>query len=97
MLGYYLDLAIRSLKRSPGLTLLMILIVAFGVGASMTSYSVFRAVSGDPIPWKSARLFVPQIDIWGPKGRLDTSNNNDPPDAMDYLDAVALMSDHRGK
>ncbi|HUA80405.1 MAG TPA: ABC transporter permease [Dyella sp.] len=95
MLGYYLDLAIRSLKRSPGLTVLMILIVGFGVAASMTSYSVFRAVSGDPIPWKSSRLFVPQIDIWGPKGRLDQTNNNEPPDAMDYTDAVALMKQHR--
>jgi putative ABC transport system permease protein len=97
MLGYYVDLAIRSLKRSPGLTLLMILAVAFGVAASMTSYSVFRAVSGDPIPWKSSQLYVPQIDIWGPKGRLDQTNNNDPPDAMDYTDAVALMRDHRAR
>ena len=97
MLGYYVDLAIRSLKRSPGLTLLMILAVAFGVAASMTSYSVFRAVSGDPIPWKSAQLYVPQIDIWGPKGRLDQPDNNDPPDAMDYTEAVALMRDHRAK
>jgi putative ABC transport system permease protein len=97
MLGYYVDLAIRSLKRSPGLTLLMILAVAFGVGASMTSYSVFRAVSGDPIPWKSARLFVPQIDMWGPKKARDGSSNNDPPDAMDYQDAVALVRDHRAK
>jgi putative ABC transport system permease protein len=97
MLGYYVDLAVRSLKRSPGLTLLMILAVAFGVAASMTSYSVFRAVSGDPIPWKSSRLFVPQIDVWGPKGRQDGSSSNDPPDAMDYTDAVALMRDHRAK
>src|SRR5579859_6407244 len=97
MLGYYLDLALRSLKRSPGLTALMILIVGFGVAASMTSYSVFRAVSGDPIPWKSSRLFVPQIDIWGPKGRSDASNNNEPPDAMDYTDAIAMMREHRGK
>jgi len=97
MLGYYLDLALRSLKRSPGLTALMILIVAFGVAASMTSYSVFRAVSGDPIPWKSSRLFVPQIDIWGPKGHLDATSNNDPPNAMDYTDAVALMRERRGK
>ncbi|RUL71431.1 ABC transporter permease [Dyella choica] len=97
MLGYYLDLAVRSLKRSPGLTALMILIVGFGVAASMTSYSVFRAVSGDPIPWKSSRLFVPQIDIWGPRGHADGSSDNDPPDAMDYTDAVALMRDHRGK
>lgn len=97
MLGYYVDLAVRSLKRSPGLTALMILAIAFGVGASMTTYSVFRAVSGDPIPWKSSRLFVPQIDIWGPKGHQDGSNNNDPPEAMDYTDAVALMRDHRAK
>lgn len=97
MLGYYIDLALRSLKRSPGLTTLMILIVGFGVAASMTSYSVFRAVSGDPIPWKSSRLFVPQIDIWGPKGHLDSTNNGEPPDAMDYTDAVALMRDHRAK
>lgn len=97
MLGYYIDLALRSLKRSPGLTTLMILIVGFGVAASMTSYSVFRAVSGDPIPWKSSRLFVPQIDIWGPKGHLDSTNNGEPPDAMDYTDAVALMREHRGK
>lgn len=97
MFGYYLDLAVRSLKRSPGLTVLMILIIGFGVAASMTSYSVFRAVSGDPIPWKSSRLFVPQIDIWGPKGHADQTNNNEPPEALDYTDAVALMRDHRGK
>ncbi|GGA08632.1 ABC transporter permease [Dyella caseinilytica] len=97
MLSYYVDLALRSLKRSPGLTLLMILAVGFGVGASMTSYSVFRAVSGDPIPWKSSRLFVPQIDIWGPQGHLDDTNKGDPPEAMDYTDAVALMRDHRAK
>ncbi|MFC3652034.1 ABC transporter permease [Dyella humi] len=97
MLGYYFDLALRSLKRSPGLTMLMILIVGFGVAASMTSYSVFRAVSGDPIPWKSSQLFVPQIDIWGPKGQSDGTNNNEPPEAMDYTDAVALMREHRAK
>lgn len=94
MLGYYIDLAVRSLKRSPGLTLLMVLAIGFGVAASMTTYSVFRAVSGDPIPWKSSRLFVPQVDIWGPKGR---SSDGDPADAFDYTDAVALMRGHRGK
>lgn len=97
MLGYYVDLAVRSLKRSPGLTLLMILAIGFGVAASMTSYSVFRAVSGDPIPWKSSQLYVPQIDVWGPKGHQDGTNSNEPPEAMDYTDAVALMRDHRAK
>ncbi len=94
MFSYYLELALRSLKRSPGLTALMVLAIGFGVAASMTSWSVFRAVSGDPIPWKSAQLFVPQIDNWGPNGR---SSDGEPPNAMDYADAMALMRDHRAK
>ncbi|KAA0071065.1 ABC transporter permease [Rhodanobacter sp. T12-5] len=94
MFSYYLELALRSLRRSPGLTLLMVLTIGFGVAASMTSWSVFRAVSGDPIPWKSSKLFVPQIDNWGPKGR---SSDGEPPNAMDYADAIALMRDHRAK
>ena len=94
MFGYYLELALCSLKRSPGLTALMVLAIGFGVAASMTTYSVFRAVSGDPIPWKSSQLFVPQIDMWGPTGRDATG---EPPTALDYADAMALMRDHRAK
>jgi ABC-type antimicrobial peptide transport system, permease component len=94
MFAYYLELALRSLKRSPGLTALMVLAIGFGVAASMTSWSVFRAVSGDPIPWKSSQLFVPQIDNWGPQGR---SSDGEPPNAMDYTDATALMREHRAK
>ena len=92
MFAYYLELALRSLRRSPGLTVLMVLAIGFGVASSMTTWSVFRAVSGDPIPWKSSKLFVPQIDMWGPNGR---GEDGEPPDAMDYTDAVALMRDHR--
>ncbi|MBB6187368.1 ABC transporter permease [Rhodanobacter sp. MP7CTX1] len=94
MFGYYLELALRSLRRSPGLTALMVLTIGFGVAASMTTYSVFRAVSGDPMPWKSSKLFVPQIDMWGPSGR---ASDGEPPDAMDYTDAMKLMRDHRAK
>lgn len=96
MFRYYLDLAVRSLKRSPGLTALMILTIAFGVAASMTTWSVFRAVSGDPIPWKSSKLFVPQIDMWGPGAkRSGPGADQGPPDQLDYPDAMALMTDHR--
>ncbi|MDQ6646462.1 MAG: hypothetical protein M3Y93_04395 [Pseudomonadota bacterium] len=66
MFRYYLDLALRSLRRSPALTALMMLAIDFGVAASMTTYAVFRGVAGDPLPWKSSQFFVPQIDTWGP-------------------------------
>jgi putative ABC transport system permease protein len=97
MFAYYFDLALRSLKRNPALTALMILTIGFGVAASMTTWSVFRAVSGDPIPWKSSQLYVPQIDNWGPAGHGPKDTSNEPPDAMDYTDAIALMRAHRAK
>lgn len=98
MFAYYFELALRSLKRSPGLTALMVLAIGFGVAASMTTYAVFRGVSGDPIPWKSSQLFVPQIDVFGPDNRGPVSrDSNEPVDALDYTDATALMRDHRAK
>lgn len=88
MFAYYLQLGVRSLRRMPVVTLLMILAIGFGVAASMTSYAVFRAVSGNPIPWKSSQLYAPQIDNWDPR---TLGPSAEPPDLMDYQDAMALM------
>ena len=93
MLAYYLRLGLRSLRRNPVLTGLMIMAIGFGVAASMTTFAVFRAVSGNPIPWKSGQLFVPQIDGFGPTGR-DPGDNGEPPDALNYQDTMALMRAH---
>jgi len=70
----------------------MILAIGFGVAASMTMYAVFRGLSADPIPWKSSRLFVPQIDVWGPGFH---EFGDEPQSGLDYVDAVALMRQHR--
>lgn len=91
MLAYYLQLGLRSLRRNPMLTALMVMAIGFGVAASMITYSVFRAVSGDPIPQKSSQLFVPQIDSWGPQ----QNEKGDPPGALNYVDAMALMRAHQ--
>jgi putative ABC transport system permease protein len=62
MFAYYLRLGAHSLRRNPVLTALMVLTLAIGVAASMSTYTVLRAMSGDPIPHKSDRLLVLQID-----------------------------------
>ena len=62
MFGYYLDLALRSLKRNPVLTALMVLAIGLGIGASMTMITVLHVMSGDPLPGRSAQLFYPQLD-----------------------------------
>jgi putative ABC transport system permease protein len=66
MFSYYTDLALRSLKRNPVLTGLMIAAIAFGISACMTTLTVFRAMSADPIPAKSHQLFAPQIQNSAP-------------------------------
>ena len=66
MFDYYLSLAARSLTKNAGLTALMVVAIGVGIGASMTTLAVFRAMSGDPIPSKSSQLYVVQIDNWGP-------------------------------
>jgi putative ABC transport system permease protein len=87
MFAYYFQLGLRSLRRNPALTALMVMAIGFGVAASMITWSVFRAVSGNPIPDKSAQLFIPQIDAWGPQQNL----KGEPADALGYVDAIALQ------
>ena len=94
MFDYYFGLGLRSLRRNPMLTALMVMAIGFGVAASMITYSVFRAVSGNPIPDKSARLFTPQIDAWGPQQNL---KGGEPAEALGYADAMALMRANKAK
>lgn len=85
MWGYYVGLALRSSGRSKALTALVIVLLAFGVSACMVSYAVLRATTSDPIPSKSSRLYVPQIDNFGP-----SPYGNEPPTVLNYTDAMAL-------
>jgi putative ABC transport system permease protein len=86
-----LRLGAASLRRNVLLTALMIMSIGFGVAASMVTFAVFRAVSGDPIPQKSSQLFVPLIDNRGPQ----YNRHGEPPSALTYTDAVALMRAHK--
>ncbi|MGN2245868.1 ABC transporter permease [Frateuria sp. GZRR35] len=85
MFGYYFDLAMRSLKRNKVLTALMVLAIAVGIGASMTTLTVMYLLSGDPLPGKSARIYYPQLD---PETGADVRKN--PADLLDYISAHDL-------
>lgn len=90
MFGHYLHLAIRSLRRAPILTGLMIVAIGLGIGGAMTVLTVFRMMSGDPVPGKSAQLFVPEIDPWGHGHGF----GNNPPDMLTYIDTEQLLRQH---
>ncbi len=95
MLGYYLQLSLRSLRRNLALTALMVLAIAVGIGAAMTMLTTLIAMSGNPIPDKSSQLFVPQMDIFGDGSKAH--NPNWIPRLLTYHDAMALMKLHRAR
>ena len=88
MFGYYLDLALRSLRRTRILTALMVLAIGLGIGACITTLTVLHLLSGDPLPGKSARLFYPQI-------MPDTRSKTEPEGEFTYIDATNLLREHR--
>ena len=93
MFGYYFNLALRSFKRNKVLTALMVLAIALGIGASMTTLTVFYVLSGDPIPQKSDQLFYVQMDPASSNGYF---KGEDPESQMTRFDSEALLRDKRG-
>lgn len=93
MFAYYFDLALRSLRRNKALTLVMVLAIALGIGATMTTLTVYRVLSGDPIPQKSAKLFYPRMD---PRSKAGFVPGDEPEQQMTRFDAEALLRQKRG-
>ncbi|MEO5560358.1 MAG: ABC transporter permease [Dokdonella sp.] len=89
MFAYYLQLGLRSLRRNPILTLLMVVGIGLGIAASMTTLTVMHLMGSDPIPWKSDKLHYVQLDNWDVNNPY--SDDGHPPDQVTYRDAVALM------
>lgn len=89
MFSYYLQLGLRSLRRNPILTALMVFGIALGIAASMTTLTVMHLMGSDPIPWKSDKLHYVQMDNWSPDNPY--RDDGRPPDQVTYRDAVALM------
>ena len=94
MLSYYFKLGVRSLRRNPALTALMVLTLAVGVAASVSTLTILHMMSNDPLPQKSSRLFVPLID----NGPLEGYNPGDKPNdyQISYQDAMNILKSGQG-
>ena len=92
MFAYYSRLALRSFRRNKVLTALMVLAIALGIGACMTTLTVFRVLSGDPIPEKSDRLFYVQLDPATMRGFVP---GEEPAAQVTRFDAETLLREKR--
>jgi putative ABC transport system permease protein len=94
MFSYYFKLGVRSLRRNPALTALMVITLAVGVAASVSTLTILHMMSNDPIPQKSARLFVPLID----SGSVDGYTPGEKPDdiQISHQDAMNILKSGLG-
>jgi putative ABC transport system permease protein len=93
MSRYYIRMAMKSFRRTPGLTALMVCAIALGIAVCVMTMTVYHAMSGNPIWWKSDRLFAVTMDDWDPDPTrpYDPRFPNLPPPQLTYKDAVYLF------
>ena len=62
MFLHYLDLAWRSIRKTPVLSLLMISAIAIGIGITITTLNVYKMMAHNPIEQKSEQLL--RVQLW---------------------------------
>lgn len=100
MLGYDLELALRGLRRFPRSTALVVVTVALGIAACMTTLTLLHVLSADPLPGRSRYLYLAWVDtVLARPFKMEGC----PPgvtcgvtyDRIKLADAEALLSAHR--
>lgn len=94
MFEYYFKLGMQSLRRRPMLTALMVLTLAIGVASCISTLTVLHVMGSDPIPSKSARLFVPLIDNAAADSFAPGEVSDNP--QVSYRDAINLLQSKQG-
>ena len=90
MLSYHLKIALKSLRRNPILTALLIGGIALGICVSTAFVTVRHLYTQDPLPGKSDRVFYVRLDTWG-KGHNWRDEVGAVPDQVTYRDARGLL------
>lgn len=88
MWKYYLRLSLQSLRKTPVLSLLMVLAIATGIAANLTILTMHTVVSSNPLAHKNEQLFAVQLNTWNPEQEYSTHNNIPP--QLTYKDAKAI-------
>jgi len=92
MFGYYVKLALRSLRRNPGISALMVMAIALGIAVCVMTLTVYHGMSSNPIWWKNDRLYAITLDSWDAEEPANEERPELPPPQLTYRDAEAVTS-----
>ncbi|MGZ8867108.1 MAG: ABC transporter permease [Thermoanaerobaculia bacterium] len=86
MLFYNIRIALKSLRRNPYLTALVIGAIAIGICISTTFLALEYVFEKDPLPGQSQNLHFVRIDGWDPARHYDASDPSSLPAMLSYRD-----------
>ncbi|MPY91070.1 MAG: FtsX-like permease family protein [Luteitalea sp.] len=64
----------RSLKRSPGFTVVIVIVLALGIGFNSAMFSVLDAVLLRPLPYREPERLIRIFELHGDKGERSTAS-----------------------
>ncbi|HZF26431.1 MAG TPA: ABC transporter permease [Steroidobacteraceae bacterium] len=91
MFGYHLRLGLKSLRRNPVLTALMIGAIGLGIGVCLTTLNVYSLVSGNPLAARDDVVYAVQMDGWDPNEGWDKDRPTLAPYELTFRDAQAVF------
>lgn len=91
MLLYNIRIGVKSLRRNPILTSLLIAAIALGICVSTTFIALRHIYERDPLPGKSDTLFYTRLDNWDPARAYNADDPKSLPNMITYRDLRELM------
>src|SRR5262245_24450431 len=91
MLLYNVRIALKSLKRSPILTALIIGGIMLGITVSTMFSTIKHSFAKDPVPTKSGVLYYVRMDSWDPARPYVPDDPTIPPNQIPYRDMAELL------
>ncbi|MDQ2077746.1 ABC transporter permease [Marinimicrobium sp. ABcell2] len=88
MWTYYTKLAWLSIKKTPVLSVLMVVAIATGIAASLTTLTLYSVMASNPLAHKNDSLFRLQLDSWTTEWEVGFPNAM--PVNITYKDAKAI-------
>jgi putative ABC transport system permease protein len=91
MFAYNFKIALKSLRRNPVLTTLLISAIALGICVATTFIGLRHVLGKDPLPDKSGQVFNVRLDNWDPTRAWDPEDPKSLPTQITYRDMRGLM------
>ena len=87
-----LETALRSIRKTPGVSILVMMAIALGVGVTMPMVVLYKNISQNPLPGQSDKIYTILIDNWFLDVPFWQNAPEMPPEIMTGRDARAMMA-----